>query len=72
MVEVHSACTKGDVFSDVDGMAGDSCRGGVRRVCNRYTSEERSGQNVRRCAPCESQEVNQLLPGCTHYLSSLE
>lgn len=41
----------------------------VRGECNRYTSEGRRGQNVRHCAPCESQEVNQILPGCKHNLS---
>lgn len=73
---------QGEIFSDADGMArGDSLLWGERvgggggcaqRECDRYTGERRRGQNVRRCAPCESQEVNQILPGCTHYLSSLE
>lgn len=51
------------------GSGGGGC---VQRECDRYTGERRRGQNVRRCAPCESQEGNQILPGCTHYLSSLE
>lgn len=45
--------------------------GTVVRGCATDT-QVRRGQNVRHCAPCESQEVNQILPGCKHILSSLD
>lgn len=35
-------------------------------------TQVRRGQSVRNCAPCEGQEVNQILPGRKHNLSSLD
>lgn len=45
MVEVHLACTKGEIFSNVDGMAGDSCQG-VCRECATDTQVRRGADRM--------------------------